>query len=491
MPGRVDAIGVLPGPGTDSAGLRDRVRAAVGDRANVVTGAGRGEVEHIESIEAKEAVIAIGGSFGGLALLIAMFVVASTIGLSVLQREREVALLRAVAATPRQVRRMIAWEALLVGLLAAAVGILPGAWLARALGGALSDRGIGPEDMQVTVGVVPVLVAVAGAVLTAMLAVLAAGRRAARVEPTRALQESSAEPRLLGVVRLLGGLLAVGGGVALIAVAASASDPDVVSGAALGTSVSLVLAVSFLGPVVARLVAMPTGAILRRTGRVSGSLAASNVRTSPRRFASAMTPLVLTVALSCTMLFLSTTREHATGVQADERVTADLVLGSDGVGVPYDAVDAARRVTRRGDRRRDRAHDARPGPRLDLPDREGRGRRPARRRPRARPRRPPRPPRGPARPRHDRARADPRRLRARPCRLAGHRGAGRQRAPPRPGRRDLPPWPGLRRGVLPTAMADGHRTSPLAASVLIRTAPGARPPSWPTGCERWRPAIPG
>ena len=76
----------------------------------VVTGSARGDVEHIENAEARDAVTAIGGTFGGLALVIAMFVVASTIGLSVLQRQREVALLRAVAATPKQVRRMIRWE---------------------------------------------------------------------------------------------------------------------------------------------------------------------------------------------------------------------------------------------------------------------------------------------------------------------------------------------------------------------------------------------
>jgi putative ABC transport system permease protein len=344
VPARVDAIGVLPARGADLGALRDRVRDAVGDRARVVTGAGRGEVEHIESIEAKEAVISIGGSFGGLALLIAMFVVGSTIGLSVLQREREVALLRAVAATPRQVRRMIAWEALLVGLLASAVGVVPGAWLAQELGSALADRGIAPEDMEVTAGIIPVLAAVASSVLTAMLAVVAAGRRAARVEPTRALQDSAAEPRMLGPARLLLGLGALGGGLALLAVSLGSTDADTVSATAAGTSLALVLAVAFLGPVVARIAALPVAAILGRTGRVSGALAASNVGTSPRRFASAMTPLVLTVALSCTMLFLTTTRDHATSKQADRRVVADLVLGSDGVGVPRDAVAAARRV---------------------------------------------------------------------------------------------------------------------------------------------------
>src|SRR4051812_43932620 len=69
------------------------------------------------------------------------------------------------------------------------------------------------------------------------------------------------------------------------------------------------------------------------------------MRQSARRFASAMTPLVLTVAISCTLLFSGTTREHATAQQGHERVTAGVVLYSDGVGIPRSAVAEARQVT--------------------------------------------------------------------------------------------------------------------------------------------------
>ena len=135
----MDAIGVLAAPGVDSDALQRRVGDALHGQARIVTGSARGEVEHIESVEEKDAVTAIAGTFGGLALFIAMFVVASTIGLSVLQRQREVALLRAVAATPKQVRRMIRWEALLVALAASAVGVVPG----RA-----ARRGAGPRALE-------------------------------------------------------------------------------------------------------------------------------------------------------------------------------------------------------------------------------------------------------------------------------------------------------------------------------------------------------
>jgi putative ABC transport system permease protein len=239
---------------------------------------------------------------------------------------------------------MIGWEALLIGLVASTVGLIPGAALAKALGSALSSRGIAPEDLEVAVGIFPALAAVGCSVLTALIAVAAAGRRAARVEPTLALRESSLEPRMIGPVRLLGGLLSLGASLALLWIATSGGDVNSASDAAAGVSLTLVVAVAFLSPVLARATGRITAAALARSRWMSGVLAASNLGTSPRRFASAMTPLVLTVALSSTMLFLASTRSHAATEQSSERVTADLVLHSDGVGIPRDAVEAARMV---------------------------------------------------------------------------------------------------------------------------------------------------
>src|SRR3954466_12055658 len=158
-PGRVDAIGVLGGPGFDAS----RLRAAAGG-AVVLTGDARGKAEHPEVGDARTKLIAVAASFGGLALFIAVFVVAGTMSLSIQQREREIALLRAVAATPRQVRRMIAWEAAIVGLLGSAIGIWPGAVLGRELGHALVRHGIAPPNFSVSAGWLPIAAAVGGGV---------------------------------------------------------------------------------------------------------------------------------------------------------------------------------------------------------------------------------------------------------------------------------------------------------------------------------------
>src|SRR4051795_4074224 len=181
-PGRVDAIGVLAGPGLDPA----RLRAAAGG-ARVLTGKGRGEAEHPELQAARITLIPVTAAFAGLALFIAMFVVISTMGLSIQQREREIALLRAVAATPRQIRRMIGWEAAIVGLVGSAIGLWPGAKLGHALADGLVRHGIVPPSFTVDADWIPAACAVVGGIMVALLAVLAAGRRAARVRPTLAL----------------------------------------------------------------------------------------------------------------------------------------------------------------------------------------------------------------------------------------------------------------------------------------------------------------
>jgi putative ABC transport system permease protein len=338
-PGRADAIGVLAAPGFDAS----RLRAASGG-AEVLTGDARGKAEYPELLQTRTELIAVTAAFGGLALFIAIFVVASTMGLSIQQREREIALLRAVAATPGQIRRMIAWEAVIIGLIGSAAGIWPGAILGRELAEGLVRHGIAPPNLTVSAGWLPIAAAVAGGVAAALLAVLAAGRRAARVPPTHALTESAVEPRLLGPGRMIGGLLALAGAMPLLAVATTTGAPDVAAATSEMTALFLVAAVGFLGPIVARLAAGVLGPPLARLAPVGGFLASANLRTATRRFSSASTPLMLTVGLSCTLLFSSTTIDHAVTQERHAGLAGELAVTSTGPGLPVAVLDDARAV---------------------------------------------------------------------------------------------------------------------------------------------------
>jgi putative ABC transport system permease protein len=332
-PGRVDAIGILGAPGLELGLLR-----TAGTDAAVLTGAARGNAESPSVQIGRIQLIAVAASFGGLGMFIAIFIVAGTMALIIQQREHEIALLRAVAATPGQVRRMIAWEATIISLVASAAGVVPGAVLGKALARGFVRHDIAPADFTVTAGWLPATAAILSGVTIALLAVLAAGRRASRVAPTRALADAAVEPRGIGLGRLIGGGIAIAAAVPLFSVSAVTHNPQTAAATSELNALFLVAAVGFLGPIVARIAAELLRPVLSAISPVGGFLAAANLRAATRRFSSASTPLVLSVALSCTLLFSSTTLDHAVNAQRSAGLQEDLAVTSLGAGLPRAAL---------------------------------------------------------------------------------------------------------------------------------------------------------
>ncbi|UIR18450.1 FtsX-like permease family protein [Streptomyces spinosirectus] len=338
-PGKADAVVVLAKHGTDTGALAGAVKMALaGSGAEVHTGDDRGAVEDPGLGYAKVTLFSIGGSFGGIAAIVAVFTAAGTVALSVGQRAREFALLRAVGATPRQVRRAVASEALLVAPLAGILGCLPGIGLAHWWFGRLQDRGAVPRAVDLHVSVLPMLAAVVLGLLTALGAGWIAGRRPARIKPGQALSEASVERLRPGLVRTVLGVAALVGGALLTGVSASATGDDA-AGAALGVVMCFMLAVGLLGPLVARLCAGLFGLPLRGAGPAA-QLAAANSLANARRLASAITPIVLAVAFSSTLVFMHTSESHAADEQLRAGITADHVV-TDPAGLPVDAAARA------------------------------------------------------------------------------------------------------------------------------------------------------
>ncbi|MGW9589813.1 ABC transporter permease [Streptomyces chartreusis] len=340
--GKADAIAVLAKEGTDADALAAGVKKALaGSGAEVHTGDGRGAVENRGLGYAKEMLTGLGGSFGGIAATVAVFTASGTVALSVAQRAREFALLRAVGATPRQIRRAVAAEAVLVAPLAGLVGCLPGIGLAHWWFGQLKDRGAIPDAVELHVSWIPLVVAVGTGLLTALAAGWAAGRRPSKIKPGQALAEASVERLRPGVIRiLLGSGALVGGGFLTVVAARSAGDDA--ANAALGVVMLFMLAVALLGPLVARLCAALFGLALS-AGDASASLAAANARTNARRLASAITPIVLAMAFASTLVFMHTSESHVAAQQLRAGVTADHVV-TDPAGLPIDAAARAARA---------------------------------------------------------------------------------------------------------------------------------------------------
>ncbi|AQS65764.1 FtsX-like permease family protein [Streptomyces pactum] len=341
-PGKADAIAVLARHGTDADALAGSVQKALaGSVAEVYLGDDRGAIEDPGLGYAKETLFGIGGSFGGIAAIVAVFTAAGTVALSVSQRAREFALLRAVGATPRQIRRAVASEALLVAPLAGIVGCLPGIGLAHWWFGQLQERGAIPQAVRVHVSWIPLLVAVAAGLLTALGAGWAAGRRPAKTKPGQALTDASVERLRPGVIRTVLGIGALVGGGFLTGLSAS-STGDGAAGAALGVVMLFMLAVALLGPLVARVCAGLFGLPLRGAGPAAG-LAAANSRANARRLASAITPIALAMAFASTLVFMHTSENHAADKQLRAGITADHVV-TDPAGLPADAVAHAARA---------------------------------------------------------------------------------------------------------------------------------------------------
>ncbi|MCZ4516734.1 FtsX-like permease family protein, partial [Streptomyces sp. ActVer] len=330
--GKADAIAVLAADGADTDALAAAVeKSLAGSGAQVHTGDGRGEAEERGLAYAKETLLGLGSQFGGIATLVAVFTAAGTVALSVGQRTREFALLRAVGATPRQIRRAVAAEALLVAPLAGLIGCLPGIALARWWFGQLKDRGVIPEAVDLHVSWIPLLAAVGTGLLAALGSGWMAGRRPAKIKPGQALTEASVERLRPGVIRTVLGLGALVGGAVFAGVAASAAG-DNAANASLGVIMLFMLAVALLGPLVARLCAALFGLLLRGGG-ASAALAAANSRTNSRRLASAITPIVLAMAFASTLVFMHTSESRIASEQLRDGITADHVV-TDPAGLP-------------------------------------------------------------------------------------------------------------------------------------------------------------
>ncbi|MFE1982945.1 ABC transporter permease [Streptomyces mirabilis] len=346
-PGQVTAFGVLPTKGTDAAVLKRSVSSALhgtraphGTTAQVSAGDGRGPVEFLDAAAARTKLVSMGGAMGGTSLLVAVLVVVGTFALSVQQRHRELALLRAIAATPGQIRALLGREALIVGAAAGTAGALAGLPLGSWLHGRFVAMGAVPATLQHTVSVFPPFAALAATLLGAWAAARISSRRIARIRPAEALAEARAERTRPAWGRILAGLALLAGGVVLVAVLSVLRTEPASTPVTFLAVVVLASSVALLGPMLVRAAVAVLGGPLALTGP-SSRLARANLRGHAARMASVVTPLTLLIGMTCTVLFVQPTLGNAARAQAREGIRADWVVAAQGPGVP---AEAARRL---------------------------------------------------------------------------------------------------------------------------------------------------
>ncbi|MCX4735224.1 FtsX-like permease family protein [Streptomyces sp. NBC_01363] len=340
-PGRIAALGVTPAPGTDLARLKQQVEQALkGTSAQVATGEARGPVEFLDAAGARIKLVSMGGAMGGTSLLVAVLVVVGTFALSIQQRHRELALLRAIAATPRQIRRLLGREALAVGAAAGVLGALAGLPLAGWLHGRFIDMGAIPVTLERTAGIFPACAALAVTLVGAWAAARISGRRIARIRPAEAMAESAVE-RGPGRGRIVAGLVLLAGGAVLVGVLSVLRTEAAATPVTFLAVVVSATAVSLLGPYLVRFVSAVLAGPLRLAGP-GGPLATANIRGNSARMASVVTPLTLLIGMTCTVLFVQPTLGDAARAQARDGVRATWVLAAQGPGVPSEAAGTVR-----------------------------------------------------------------------------------------------------------------------------------------------------
>ncbi|KND37480.1 ABC transporter permease [Streptomyces anulatus] len=349
-PGRIDAIGVVAEPGVSRDALRDAIGAVLPERSGVpgsdrgvrvLTGAERGEAEQVDALGGRGDQLALLGSIGGTVLMVALLVIASTLSQAIHQRSGELALLRAVGASPRQLRSAIGREAGRVSAAAALLGGIGAVPLGLAMRSLLTT---GTLPLPVPWWLPPAS-ALTGGLVVALLArpvAMLAARSITRLRPAAALGAATAdEPSEPGRFRTVAGVVLAFAGISSAGVATTQSG-QAAGAAASGAAMSLVIAVALLGPRISRIALGVLGRPLRRVGGVSGFLAERAASAHTRRLATAFTPIVLVVAFVCVQLASGPTMERAAGHQASAALRADLVATGGGAGLPAGAARAVR-----------------------------------------------------------------------------------------------------------------------------------------------------
>jgi putative ABC transport system permease protein len=330
--GDVDLIAVSAAPGVSPDVLASRIRAALdgGQGYTIATGAARGDIANLDAAVERANGQTLAGALIVPIVMISLFVLASTTALAVNLRRRRFALLRAVGATRGQVRRAILAELAVCGTAGGALGWLPGIAL-----GALGVRALAAHQMLPAGSAAwlsPWLLAIAcgTSALVAWLSGQVAARRGSRTPPAQALRETAADRKWPNPVRIVLGLVAVGGSGTLMAV--TLSEKSAAGQLALAFPLLLVcmLAVALLGPLLvafAAWLARPACAV----GGAPARLALAAVAAQPRRAASAVIPVAMAVAMVGSVYFADASIKHAAASQAASTVTAGHVLSGSGL----------------------------------------------------------------------------------------------------------------------------------------------------------------
>ncbi|TDB79892.1 ABC transporter permease [Micromonospora sp. KC721] len=316
-------ISVQAVDGVGEEKLRDDIAAAVGDGYQVRTGeqmsadAAAGLKEGLSFFNK----ILLG--FAAVALLVGTFLILNTFSIIVAQRTRELALMRAIGASGRQIIGSVVLEAIAVGLIASVLGLAAGigvgallAYLFGELAGGLALAGLGVPAAAV-IGAFGV-----GLVITVVAALLPA-LRAARIPPIAAMQDVATPDRPLTKVTVSGGIVtAIGATLLFLGLSGNAGDLTLQT--ILGGVFFAFIGVALLTPLISRPVVGLLGAVFAWS--VPGKLGRLNSGRNPRRTAITAAALMVGIALVTGVTVILDSAKSSISALAEDQINAELVI---------------------------------------------------------------------------------------------------------------------------------------------------------------------
>ncbi len=321
-PNQYDEIAVAAEPGVSQTQLKANLQQHISKQYEAVTG--KEITKENQDAIAKQlgfvntALLV----FAFIALIVGAFIIYNTFSIVIAQRLREMALLRAIGATERQVLVSVIGESIIVGIVASAIGAAAGIALSIGLQAVFNLIGVALPTTHLVVQPSAIIIGiVVGAVVTILSAIIPA-RQAARIPPIAAMREVALERPTNRLRRsIIGGLLVAagvlslvrglsGGGIALVGIGALA----------------VLIGVFVISPLFARALALGIGVPLRRLRGITGGLARENAARNPRRTATTAAAVMIAVALVGFITIFASSANASIGHAIDQQFKTDYII---------------------------------------------------------------------------------------------------------------------------------------------------------------------
>ncbi|CAA9528740.1 MAG: ABC transporter, fused permease protein [uncultured Solirubrobacteraceae bacterium] len=329
--GQFDQLSAAADSGVSPEELRARVGSALrGEKVNVRTGKENADAETSDTQEEFGFLQTALLVFAGIALFVGAFVIYNTFSITIAQRLKELALLRTLGASRRQVLSSVILEALLVGTVAALLGLAGGLLVAPGIVALFSAIGVELPDGNTVVATRTIVVSLIVGIGVTLVASVVPAVRATRVPPMAAMREGVGLPRRSGKGRLIvAGLLTLAGAVALGAgLFAEGSGESTASLLGLGAAL-IFLGTALLSPQLVRPLARLVGAPFERLFGITGRLARENAMRNPGRTASTAAALMIGLTLVTFVSIFAAGFRGSIDRVVDRQFAGDLTVRND------------------------------------------------------------------------------------------------------------------------------------------------------------------